>query len=66
MKLPRRKKNGESWEETSARIVAETSAYLTECLRHPELAVGIPVTPAGDTRFPPSLSEAFWNPVLFE
>lgn len=56
----------ESWEEMRARIIAETSMYLTEALRHPELAVRIPMIPANSDRFPPSLSRAFWGPVLFE
>lgn len=53
-------------DEIHARILAETSAYLTECLRHPELAVRIPTVRAGRVRFPRSLSDAFWSPVLFE
>jgi len=56
----------ETWEETRLRLVAETSAYLTECLRHPELAVRIPVVPAGDGEFPPSLTVAFWDPILLD
>ena len=61
-----RKRRHESWEEVRARIVAETSAYITECLRHPELAVQIPIMPAGRGRFPPSLTYAFWEPILNE
>jgi hypothetical protein len=56
----------ESWEEMRTRLIAETSAYLTECMRHPELAVRIPMVPAGDAEFPPSLTFAFWDPVLLE
>ena len=55
----------ETWEELRARLVAETSAFLTEALRHPELAVRIPMAPADGARFPPSLTRAFWEPVLF-
>lgn len=61
-----RKRRNESWEEQRARLIHETSAYLTECLRHPELAVRIPIIPAGSGRFPPSLTTAFWEPVLTE
>ena len=56
----------ESWDEFRVRLIAETSTYLTEALRHPELAVRIPMIPAGTGRFPPSLTRAFWEPVLFE
>ncbi len=54
----------ETHEQMRLRIVAETSAYLTECLRHPELAVRIPIIPAGSGRFPKSLTPAFWDPIL--
>ena len=66
MELRRHTKRSESWEDLRARMIAETSAYLSECLRHPELAVRIPVIPADTGRFPPSLTLAFWDPVLFE
>lgn len=56
----------ETWEQTRARLVAETSAFLTECIRHPELAVRIPMVPAGQAEFPPSMTVAFWDPVLFD
>jgi len=56
----------ETLEELRARLIAETSAFITECLRHPELAVRIPVIRAGHGRFPPSLSEKFWRAVLDE
>ena len=56
----------ETWEETRARFVAETSAFITEALRHPELLVRIPTIPAGSGRFPPSLTRAFWEPILFD
>jgi hypothetical protein len=51
-------------EEAAAQAVAETSAFITECLRHPEFAVRIPTILAGSARFPSSLSDAFWAPVL--
>lgn len=56
----------ETWEELRARILAETSAFLTEGLRQPEFAVRIPTIPSGSGRFPPSLAAAFWQPVLSE
>lgn len=56
----------ESWEQLRARLIAETSQFLTDCLRHPERAVRIPTIPAGTAEFPPSLSEAFWKPILDE
>jgi hypothetical protein len=54
----------ETLEQMRQRLIAETSAYIAACLRHPELAVRIPTIPAGRGRFPPSLSEAFWEPIL--
>ncbi len=66
MDLPWTKRRHETWEETRARLIAETSAFLTEALRRPELAVRIPMIPAGAGRFPPSLTRTFWEPVLFE
>ena len=64
-RLPKTRRE-ESWEEMRARLIAETSIYLTEALKHPELAVRIPMIPADSARFPPSLTRAFWEPVLFE
>lgn len=66
MHLRRFKRLHETAEEQRARLVAETSAFLTEALQHPELVVRIPMIPAGSGEFPPSLTRAFWEPVLFE
>ena len=67
MRSRRRKQSlPETYEEMRARLVAETSTYLTECMRHPELAVRIPVIQAGRGRFPPSLTPAFWDSILGE
>ena len=66
MNLQRLRKREETWEEMRARLVAETSAFLTECLRHPEFAVRIPTIPCGSGECPPSLAAAFWQPVLNE
>ncbi len=65
MDLRRFKLHFETWEEMRVRLVAETSAYLTEALRHPELAVRIPMIPAESARFPPSFTRSFWEPILF-
>ncbi len=54
----------ETWEQVRDRMVAETSAFIDEGLRHPELAVHIPVIEAGRGNFPPSLARAFWDPIL--
>lgn len=54
----------ETWEEMRARLVAETSTWLTEALAHPERVVRIPTIQAGTGEFPPSLGRAFWEPVL--
>lgn len=64
MSFLRRLFRNESYEQMRARLVAETSAWITECLRHPELATRIPVIRSGKGRFPPSLCEAFWERVL--
>jgi hypothetical protein len=66
MRFRRLKRNDELWEELRARLVAETSEWLTDALQHPERAVRIPVVPAGQGEFPPSLSRAFWGPVLLD
>ena len=66
MELRVRRRRDESCEQMCARMIAETSAYLTECLKHPELAVHIPMIPAGSSRFPPSFSMSFWDPVLLD
>ncbi|MBL8879354.1 MAG: hypothetical protein JNG88_09570 [Phycisphaerales bacterium] len=58
------RKSTTDWDVMRARMLAETSAFITECMQHPELAVRIPTVPADKARFPRSLSEAFWNPVL--
>lgn len=54
----------ETYEELRARLIDETSAYLSECLRHPEYAARIPTIPAGAGRFPPSFAAAFWSELL--
>lgn len=56
----------DAFEVLRKRMIAETSAFITLCLRHPELAVRIPVIPAGSGSFPPSLARSFWQRVLFE
>ena len=61
-----RKPHRETHEQMRLRLVAETSAFITECLRHPEFAVRIPVVPAAGARFPRSLTFAFWEPILNE
>jgi hypothetical protein len=66
MDLRVRRKRDETYEELRVRMIAETSAYLTECLKHPEFAVHIPMVPADSNRFPPSFSMSFWDPVLLD
>lgn len=61
---PRFRRTEDLWAELQARLVAETSAWLSEALAHPEQAVRIPTIPAGSGTFPPSLARAFWEPVL--
>jgi len=64
MDLRWRERRIDTPEQMRKRLIAETSAFITTCLEHPELAVRIPTIPAGSGRFPPSLTEAFWTPVL--
>ncbi len=66
MIIRRLKRRRETFEEMRTRLIAETNAFLNEYLQHPELAVRIPTIPAGVGRFPPSLSVAFWDPVLLD
>jgi hypothetical protein len=61
-----RKRRTDGRDEAQARAIAETSAFITQCLRQPELAVRIPIIPVGQGEFPPSLSSAFWEPILYE
>lgn len=61
-----RKQRDETWEETRARIIGETEAFLNEALRYPELATRIPTIQAGTGHFPRSLARAFWDRVLVE
>ncbi len=50
-----------------ARVIAETNAWLTEGLEHPEQVQRIPIIIAdGKRSFPRSLSQAFWAPILEE
>jgi hypothetical protein len=56
----------ETYEQMRDRLIAETSAYLTECLRHPEYAVRIPTIQAGKGRFPPTFASSFWDEILAE
>lgn len=66
MELRRSRRGSETYEQMHARIVQETSLFLTECLRHPELTVRIPTIIAGRGRFPRSLTPAFWDALLYE
>lgn len=62
---PRRdKRRDDLWEEVRARMIAETSTWLTEALKHPEQNVHIPVIRADSGEFPASLARAFWDPLL--
>ena len=66
MRFRRPKRLEDLWEELRARMIAETSGWLTDALAHPERAVRIPTIMADSGRFPPSLSRAFWEPLLAE
>lgn len=66
MEFRLRRRRDDSYEQMRLRMLAETSAFLSECLRHPELAVRIPMIPADGDRFPPSFTMSFWDPVLLD
>jgi hypothetical protein len=61
-----RRRTADDWDALRARLIAETSTWLTDALTHPERAVRIPTIPAGSGSFPRSLAQAFWEPVLLE
>lgn len=61
-----RTRDDETAEEMRQRLIAETSAYLSECLKHPELMVHIPSVPADKERFPQSFAASFWDPILLD
>lgn len=61
-----REQRAENYEEMRSRLIAETSAFITECLMHPEYAARIPVVQAGKGRFPPSFAASFWDALLAE
>ena len=46
------------------RAIAETEAYLSECLRHPERVRRIPTVRVGFGKFPKGLAAEFWSNVL--
>ncbi len=54
------------WAELRRRMIDETNERLTEYARRPERAVRIPVVEAGRGKFPPSLTPAFWDRVLYD
>ena len=55
-----------SYDELRSRMLAETSAFITEGLRRPEYAVRIPTVPVERACFPRSFARAFWDPILSE
>ena len=60
-----RGKRLESYEEMRQRLIHATSAYLPDCLQHPELIVRIPMMEArAGRRFPPSMTASFWDDLL--
>ncbi len=66
MRPRREKRSDDLWEEMRVRLIAETSAWLTDAMAHPERVVRIPTILAGSGQFPPSLSRAFWESALMD
>ncbi len=48
----------------SLRAIAETEAFLSESLRHPERVRRIPTVRVGFGKFARGLAEEFWNRML--
>jgi len=53
-----------SYDESQRRMVAETGAFITWGLLHPEQVRWIPRRPADDGRFSLRITFVFWTPVL--
>jgi len=52
------------WRVVRNRVIVETSDYINECLRNPDLAVRIPAKPAEKAYWPREFAERFWSSVL--
>jgi hypothetical protein len=52
------------WRDARDRIIGETSDYINQCLRDPNLAVRIPAAPAERARWTREFAETFWASVL--
>lgn len=52
------------WRKVRERILRETADYITDCLRHPDKAVHIPMMPADRANWSREYSEAFWRNIL--
>jgi hypothetical protein len=46
------------------RAIAQTEAFISEALLHPELAAVIPTIPVGSGTFPKNMALYFWHRVL--
>ena len=53
-----------SYDESQRRMVAETGAFITWGLRHPEQVRWIPTRPVDDGSFSWRMTFVFWTPVL--
>jgi len=52
------------WQLLREQMIAQTQAFISEGLHHPEQAVVIPTIPAGSGAFPKNWSLYFWQRVL--
>ncbi|MBN1346620.1 MAG: hypothetical protein JXQ73_28275 [Phycisphaerae bacterium] len=52
------------WKAVQAEMIRETSDYINECFRNPELAVRIPAVRAEEANWSREFAEAFWRSVL--
>jgi len=64
MRILSRSSQEELWAQIRRRMLLETSVFLTNCLRRPELGVSIPIIRAGQGRFTKAFAERFWQQVL--
>ncbi len=54
----------ETWEQYRRRMLAETGAWITWALHHPDEMIDLPIKRVGEGGFPAKVGEWFWGVVL--
>ncbi len=54
------------WQAIRRRILRETSSFLSEAVRRPDMGVSIPICVVGKGDFSKAFAEEFWRQVLEE